>query len=99
MSSTLEKSTEVQKATQSFISVVKRAAHKLPANRIQIEGDLSLFICRLWDKLESEITSDLKCQSRLIERGGTSRVVQSDRQRKIKCVYCASSQVVKDGFT
>jgi transposase-like protein len=99
MLSSLEKSTDLQKATQSFIKAVKRVANKLPVNRAQIEGDLSLFVSSLWDKLESEITSDFTGESRLIESGGTSRVVQSDRQIKIKCSHCASHQIVKDGFT
>jgi hypothetical protein len=60
MPSNLEKSTDLQKATQSFIKAVKRAAHKLPANHAQLQGDLSLFVACLWDKLESEITSDFK---------------------------------------
>lgn len=36
MVSNLENSTDVQKATQSFISAVKRAAHKLSVNRAQM---------------------------------------------------------------
>jgi transposase-like protein len=99
MVSTLEKSTDVQKATQNFINAVKRAAHKLPVNRSQIESDLSLFVSGLWDKLETEITSEFKGDSRLIETGGTSRLVQSDRRRKAKCSHCGSSQIVKDGYT
>jgi transposase-like protein len=99
MMSTLEKSAEVQKATQSFIKTIKRAAHKLPVNHAQLQGDLSLFVSGLWDKLESEITEQFKGNSRLIENHGTSRLIQSDRQRKIKCAHCASNQVVKDGYT
>jgi transposase-like protein len=99
MVSTLEKSTDVQKATQHFIGVIKRAAHKLPVNRAQLEGDLSLFVSGLWNKLETEITSDFKGNSRLVENSGTSRLIQSDRQRKTKCAHCASTQVVKDGYT
>jgi transposase-like protein len=99
MVSTLEKSTDVQKATQSFINAVKRAAHKLPVNRSQIESDLSLFVSGLWDKLENEITSEFKGESRLIETGGTSRRVQSDPRRKFKCPHCQGSQLVKRGCT
>ena len=82
MLSSLEKSTDLQKATQSFIKAVKRETHKLPVNRTQLEGDLSLFVSALWDKLESEITNDFKGESRIIETGGTSRRVQSDTRKK-----------------
>jgi transposase-like protein len=99
MLSSLEKSTDLQKATQSFIKAVKRVANKLPVNRAQIEGDLSLFVSSLWDKLESEITSDFTGESRLIETGGTSRRVQSDTQRKINCGHCKSSQIIRKGYT
>jgi hypothetical protein len=62
MLSKLEKSAEVQKATQSFIKTIKRAARKLPVNHAQLPGDLSLFVSGLWDKLESEITGQFKGQ-------------------------------------
>jgi transposase-like protein len=99
MLSTLEKSADLQKATQSFIKAVKRAAHKLPVNQAQLQGDLSLFVSGLWDKLESEITSEFKGNSRLIDLAGTSRRVQSDSQRKLNCPHCQSHQVVKKGCT
>lgn len=99
MMSTLEKSTEVQKATQSFIKTIKRAARKLPVNRAQLEGDLSLFVSGLWDKLEAEITNDFKGNSRLLESSGTSRRVLSDTQRKLNCPHCQGNQVVKKGYT
>jgi transposase-like protein len=99
MMSTLEKSAEVQKATQSFIKTIKRAARKLPVNHAQLQGDLSLFISGLWDKLESEITREFKGQSRLIKISGTSRRVLIGPQRKLKCPHCQSQQVVKKGFT
>jgi hypothetical protein len=88
MVSTLEKSADVQKATQNFINAVKRAAHKLPANRAQIEGDLSLFVSGLWDKLEAEITSGFQGKSRLVNTDGTRGLVQGDTFRQIKCRHC-----------
>jgi transposase-like protein len=99
MLSSLEKSTDLQKATQSFIKAVKRVANKLPVNRAQIEGDLSLFVSGLWDKLESEITSDFTGESRLIETSGTSRRVLIDPQCKLNCPHCQSNRIVKRGFT
>jgi transposase-like protein len=99
MLSSLEKSTDLQKATQSFIKAVKRVANKLPVNRAQIEGDLSLFVSSLWDKLESEITSDFKGHSRLVERNGTEGLVQGDSFRKNKCQHCKEGKLVKAGFT
>jgi transposase-like protein len=99
MMSTLEKSTDLQKATQSFIKAVKRAAHKLPVNRAQLQGDLSLFVSGLWDKLESEITEQFKGDSRLIESTGTSRRVQPAPQNKNKCPHCGNHHLVKRGFS
>jgi hypothetical protein len=75
MLSSIEKLPEVQKATDSFIALLKRAARRLPANRSQMEGDLSLFVSNLWDKLETEITSEFKGESSPVEKGDPSRRV------------------------
>jgi transposase-like protein len=99
MHSCLEKSADIQKATQAFIKAVKRETHKLSINRAQIEGNLSLFVSSLWDKLETEITSDFKGESRLVERDGAGGLVQGDSFRKNKCHHCKEGNLVKAGFT
>jgi transposase-like protein len=99
MVSQLEKSTEVQRAIEVLIKAVKQASSKLRVNHSQVESEISVFVSSLWDKLESEITNEFKGNAQVVEKSGTTRLVQSDRQRKIQCPHCQSNQVIKDGCT
>jgi hypothetical protein len=75
MLSSIEKFAEVQKATHSFIEVLKRIACNLPGNGAQIEADLSRFSANLWKKLEAEILNQFKDEASHIEKGDPSRLV------------------------
>jgi transposase-like protein len=99
MVSQLEKSPEVQRATEDFIKAVKRVAHKLRVDHNQLECEISLFVSGLWDKLESEITNEFKENPRLVEKSGTKGVVQGERFPKIKCGHCKAGNLFKDGLT